>query len=80
MTVPVVATDRASPPRWAFAVLVETVESDEPERETVFWEMGDAIHRASTLAKQGRRAYVCQLLTIAEPSYHLTDLREKGNG
>jgi hypothetical protein len=67
--------------RFAFAVLVEHVESDEPVRDMVATDLGEAITRACTWARTwGKTAYVYQLLTIAEPSYHLTDLREKGNG
>jgi hypothetical protein len=65
---------------FAFAVLVESAGSNEPVRDMMCTEVDDAIKRASKFAKEGHRAYVFQLLTIVEPSYHLTDLREKGNG
>ncbi len=66
--------------RFAFAVLLESVTTDALATDQLFPELGDAIARASTHAKQGHRAYVYQLVTVAEPSYHLRDLREKGNG
>jgi hypothetical protein len=66
--------------RFAFAVLIHRADSDEPMRETMHPELGDAIKHACALARQGTTAYVYQLVTIAEPSCHLTDLREKGNG
>jgi hypothetical protein len=67
--------------RFAFAVLVQHTETDEPTRDMMATDLDEAIRRACTWAKNwGRRAYVYQLVTIAEPSYHLTDLREKARG
>jgi len=64
--------------RFAFAVLIQHGESDEPIRDMMATDLDEAIRRACTWARTwGKTAYVYQLLTIAEPSYHLTDLREK---
>jgi hypothetical protein len=57
---------------FAFAVLVDHADSDEPARDMMCREIGEAIERACYLAKSGTTAYVYQLATIAEPSYELT--------
>jgi hypothetical protein len=66
---------------FAYAVLVDHADSNEPMRDMMARDLDEAIARARTWARSwGRAAYVYKLQVIAEPSYHLTDLREKGNG